>query len=160
MTDFKVLLEALVSARVEFIVVGGFAATTHGSARFTADLDVVYRRSSENLTRLVASLAPHDPYLRGAPPGLPFVWDAKTLEMGLNFTLVTKLGWIDLLGEITAGGRYEALLPATEMFKLFGLEVRCLSLARLIEVKRAAGRPKDFEAIAELEAILEESKKS
>jgi hypothetical protein len=33
-----------------------------------------------------------------------------------------------------------------------------LTLDKLIEVKRAAGRPKDFEAIAELEAIREERK--
>ena len=33
-----------------------------------------------------------------------------------------------------------------------------LDLDKLIEVKRAAGRPKDFEAIAELEAIREELK--
>jgi predicted nucleotidyltransferase len=42
--------------------------------------------------------------------------------------------------------------------RVFGVECRCLTLDKLIEVKRAAGRPKDFEAIAELEAILEERK--
>jgi hypothetical protein len=31
-----------------------------------------------------------------------------------------------------------------------------LNLDRLIEVKRAAGRPRDLEALAELEAIREE----
>ncbi len=154
MTDFGALLHALSGAGVEYLVIGGFAATTHGSARFTQDLDVVYRRTPENLERIVQALAPHAPYLRGAPPGLPFVWDERTLKMGLNFTLDTKLGWIDLLGEIVGGGGYEALLPATEIFLLFGLEVRVLSLHRLIEVKRAAGRPKDFEAIAELELLL------
>ena len=33
---------------------------------------------------------------------------------------------------------------------------RCLELARLIQVKRAAGRAKDLEVIAELEALREE----
>jgi hypothetical protein len=60
---------------------------------------VVYRRSPDNLDRLVSSLAPFRPYLRGAPPGLPFRWDQATLERGLNFTLVTTLGDLDLLGE-------------------------------------------------------------
>ena len=154
MTDFGALLEALAVAGVEYIVVGGFAATTHGSARFTSDLDIVYGRTPENMTRVVRALAPHAPYLRGAPPGLPFAWDERTLKMGLNFTLETKLGWIDLLGEIVGGGGYEALLPTTEMVLLFGLEVRVVALRRLIEVKRAAGRPKDFESIAELELLL------
>lgn len=57
------------------------------------------------------NLVPLKPYLRGAPPGLPFQWDADPLARGLNFTLVTALGDLDLLGEIIGGGRYEDLLP-------------------------------------------------
>ena len=52
-------------------------------------------------------MGPLKPYLRGAPPGLPFRFDADTLSRGLNFTLTTSLGWIDLLGEITGGGRFD-----------------------------------------------------
>ena len=92
--------------RVEYIVVGGAAALAHGSARFTQNLDVVYSRSPENLERLVSALRDLRPYLRGAPPGLPFVWDRVTLARGLNFTLETSLGQIDLLGEIPGGGTY------------------------------------------------------
>jgi predicted nucleotidyltransferase len=155
-TDFKAALRALTEAGVEFILVGGVAATVHGSARLTRDIDVVYRRTPSNIARLVAALTPYQPYLRGAPPGLPFRWDPPTIERGLNFTLVTQLGDIDLLGEIVGGGGYDSLMPATALVRVFGVECRCLNLDRLIEVKRAAGRPKDFEAIAELEAIREE----
>ena len=52
MTDFGQLIPLLVNARVEFIIVGGAAATAHGSARLTADLDIVYRRTKENVARL------------------------------------------------------------------------------------------------------------
>jgi len=155
-TDFPALLRCLSGAGVEYIVVGGAAATAHGSARLTQDLDVVYRRSGENIRRLASALGPHRPYLRGAPPGLPFQWDVRTLERGLNFTLATALGAIDLWGEIAGGGTYEALLPDCVTLEVFGTTCRCLGLERLIRVKRAAGRPKDLEAIAELEAILEE----
>ncbi|MFL6209218.1 MAG: hypothetical protein ACJ74W_10235 [Pyrinomonadaceae bacterium] len=158
MTDFRALLSVLVAARVDFIIVGGAAATAHGSARLTNDLDVVYSRTRENLARLVGALAPHAPYLRGAPPGLPFDWSEQTLRHGLNFTLTTTLGALDLLGEITGGGDYAALLPDVIPLQLYGLECKCLGLARLIHVKRAAGRPKDLEVVAELEAILEERK--
>jgi len=156
MTDFKALLRALTDAGVEFIVVGGVAATVHGSARLTRDVDVVYRRTPENLARLVAALTPYQPYLRGAPPGLPFRWDTATIIRGLNFTLTTQLGDLDLLGEIVGGGGYDNLLPSSTIIRVFDVECRCLNLDRLIEVKRAAGRPKDFEAVAELEAIREE----
>jgi predicted nucleotidyltransferase len=76
--------------------------------------------------------------------------------MGLNFTLTTSAGAIDLLGEVIGGGSYEELLPRTEEVTLFGASFRCVDLPTLIHLKRAAGRPKDFEAIAELEALLEE----
>lgn len=155
-TAFDRLIPRLVTAQVEFIIVGGAAAAVHGSARATEDLDVVYRRTPENVSRLVDALAPLQPYLRGAPPGLPFRWEERTIWNGLNFTLVTSLGAIDLLGEITGGGCYDDLLPDSERIQLFGVECLCLGLERLIQVKRAAGRPRDFEAIAELEAILEE----
>jgi predicted nucleotidyltransferase len=156
-TDFKGLLKALGQGDVEYILVGGVAAAAHGSARLTQDVDVVYARSPENLARLVAALAPYAPYPRGAPPGLPFRWSVETLRNGLNFTLTTTLGEIDLLGEIAGGGIYESLLQDSIMLRIFGIDCRCVTLRRLILLKRAAGRPRDFDAIAELEAILEEN---
>lgn len=156
MTLFDRLLRTLAQAGVKFVVVGGAAGTAHGSARFTRDLDIVYARDAANLDRLATSLAPFNPYLRGAPAGLPFAWDAATLAAGLNFTLVTSIGEIDLLGEISGGGRYEDLLDATTELTAFGVTCRYVTLEKLIALKRAAGRPKDFDAIAELEALLEE----
>jgi predicted nucleotidyltransferase len=157
--DLERALQELHRSGVEFIVVGGVATMAHGSARLTQDLDLVYARTSENVARLASALAPYAPYLRGAPPGLPFRWDPETIRRGLNFTLTTSLGDIDLLGEIVGGGGYDDLLPHSQIIKLSGVEYRCLSLARLIHVKRAAGRPKDLEAIAELEALREEQRK-
>jgi predicted nucleotidyltransferase len=160
MTQLETLLMALHDAHVEFIIVGGVAARAHGSSRLTDDLDVSYARSPANLARLVTALAPFTPYLRGAPPGLPFDWSVATLSAGLNFTLSTTTGAIDLLGEITGGGGYDALLPHTITISAFGLELQLLDLPWLIRVKRAAGRPKDLEVIAELEALQEEIDRS
>ncbi len=156
MTDFAILLAALDDGDVAFIIVGGLAATIHGSSRLTQDVDIVYERSDENIERLVSALSPHNPYLRGTPPGLPFEWSAGTLRRGLNFTLTTAVGDIDILGEIVGGGSYDDLLAHTTTVELFARAHRCLDLPRLIHVKRAAGRPKDLEVIAELEALLEE----
>ena len=157
MTDYNALLRILTENKVEFIIVGGAAATAHGSARLTFDLDIVYRRSRENIQRIVNALQPITPYLRGAPPGLPFSWDVQTVERGLNFTLTTTLGPLDILGEIAGGGSYEQLRPETITVEIWGSECLCLNLEGLIRVKRAAGRPKDLEAIAELQRILDES---
>ena len=160
MTWLQRLLSALADAGVEFILVGGIAARAHGASRLTQDVDISYRRSRANLERIVAALAPMKPYLRGAPPGLPFEWSAETLRRGLNFTLTTTVGDIDLLGEIVGGGRYEDLVPHSIVVIVFGHETRILDLPWLIQVKRAAGRPKDLEVIAELEALQEERGKA
>lgn len=159
MMNLRELLHLLAQHRVEFIIVGGVAATLHGSARSTQDLDIVYARSAGNHQRLVAALRGHRPYLRGAPPGLPFLWDEETIRHGLNFTLETDLGDLDLLGEIAGGGGYDELRPHSVEFEAFGLRLLCLDLDTLIRVKRAAGRPRDQEAIAELLVIREERDK-
>jgi hypothetical protein len=146
----------LIGHGVRFILVGGWAAALHGSARSTTDVDIVYARDRDNLNRLAEALRPLAPYLRGAPPGLPFTWDAKTLHFGLNFTLTTTRGALDLLGEVAGGGPYEALLPHSTEVEAHGLRFRVVTLDKLIELKRAAGRVKDLEAIAELIALREE----
>ena len=158
MIQFKLLLSSLQAQGVSFVIIGGVAATLHGSARVTFDLDVVYDRSPENLERLVRALAPFQPYLRGAPPGLPFRFDAETLKRGLNFTFTTTEGPIDLLGELAGVGSFPEVFANSVSAQLFGAEYRFLDLEALIASKRAAGRPKDFEAIAELETIRQERK--
>ena len=155
--DLDRLLAVLHEANVQFVIIGGVAATIHGSARLTGDLDVVYGRDRENLERLVSALQPLEPYLRGAPPGLPFRFDADTLRKGLNFTLTTTAGPLDLLGEVAGLGGYENALEHSIEVQLFGSATRCLNLEALIRAKRAAGRPRDLETIAELEAVREES---
>jgi len=157
--EYRKLLETLASAQVEFVLIGGLAANLHGSARVTLDVDVVYARNRDNIGRVVEALRSFTPYLRGAPPGLPFTWDEKTIRMGLNFTLTTTLGDIDLLGEVAGGGNYEQLLPHSLELEAFGMKLRCVTLERLIQLKRAAARPKDWEALAELQALLEERRR-
>ena len=157
MIDIPEVLRRLAGAGVEFMVVGGVAAIAHGSARLTQDLDIVYRRTPDNLGRLVGALAPLAPYLRGAPAGLPFRWDEDTLRRGLNFTLTTSAGDLDVLGEVTGGGGFDHLLPRTGEVEAFGCRFRCVDLETLIRLKRAAGRPKHLEAMAELETLRDEA---
>jgi hypothetical protein len=158
--EFSNVVGLLINAEVELIVIGGLAAQAHGSARITQDCDFLYRRTPENIARLTTALAPHTPYLRGAPPGLPFHFDAETVRRGLNFTLVTDLGDLDLLGEVSGVGSYEAVLPHAVKLAVFGQSALVIDLPWLIRSKRAAGRPKDLEAIAELEALLAERERA
>jgi predicted nucleotidyltransferase len=156
---FKSLLEILTQADVQFILIGGVAANLHGSARATFDIDIVYARSQKNLAAIASALSPLTPYLRGAPPGLPFRLDETTLASGLNFTLSTAMGDLDLFGEVAGGGTYENLLAKSMWTEIDDLRIRCATLDQLIFLKNAAGRPKDFESVAELLAIKEEQEK-
>src|SRR5438552_17955194 len=148
--DLAQIIPPLVAAEIEFILIGGKAAILHGSARVTFDTDLVYDRGKSNLERIAAFLKPYRPYLRAPPPGLPFVLDVPTLRNGLNFTLTPDLGDLDLLGELVGGGGYRDLLPHTFEVEAFGVKFKCVDLPTLIKLKRAAGRPKDFESLAEL----------
>ncbi len=158
--DFGGIVGVLVDRSVEVILIGGLAAQAHGAARLTQDTDFLYSRSPENIHRLAVALAPHHPYLRGAPRGLPFRFDAPTIQRGLNFTLTTDLGDIDFLGEVAGIGGYDAALPHSIRLPVFERELAVLDLPTLIRSKRAAGRPKDLEAIAELEALLVERERT
>ena len=158
-TEIEAILTRLSQGQVEFVVIGGVAALAHGSARVTFDVDVCYQRTRENIERLCQVLAPLHPTLRGAPPDLPFKFDAPTVLAGLNFTLSTDLGDLDLLGEVAGLRDYEAAQSVSETLSLYGLPMQVLTLEGLLAAKRAAGRQKDIEAIVELEALLELKKR-
>lgn len=154
---FRELLESLTSADVRFVVIGGVALVLRGSARLTVDLDICYGRDASNIDRLAAALAPHHPRLRGAPPELPFIWDAQTLRSGLNFTLKTDLGDLDILGEVTGLGRYDDVARLATPQDVAGLRLNVLSLDGLERAKRAAGRVKDLLDLEEISEIRRQS---
>ncbi len=154
--NFAYFLPKLVERGVDFILIGGGAAIAHGLARTTYDVDIVYNREISNLERLVEALQGIDLYYRGAPPGLPFLWDIATLSAGLNFTLTSTRGDIDLLGQAAGDGTWSGLQQDVELMQLYDHPVRVVTLSRLIELKQAAGRPKDFEIIAELQTLQSE----
>lgn len=152
--DLQKLIEALCRHQVEFIIVGGMAAVAQGAPVTTFDLDICYRRTPENLERLVVALSPFNPTLRGAPEELPFVFDARTLSMGCNFTLSTDAGDVDLLGELTVIGSYDALEPKAQTLDIFGFPVKVMHLRDLIRVKEAIGRLKDRAVLEILKETL------
>lgn len=148
-------LKSLIEHKVEFVIVGGVAIIAHGVPYATFDLDFCYARTLENLKKIVAALERFKPRLRGFPADLPFVWDERTLQNGTNFTLETEIGDIDLLGEVAGVGSYIEVLNNSATLKLFGDDVRVLSLDGLIKAKKAAGRPKDLFVLPQLETLQE-----
>ncbi len=152
-TDFQRLVEALSERRVDYIIIGGVAMVLHGSSRTTQDFDICYERSPTNLQALAAALSPFHTTLRGAPADLPFRLDAATLRSGLNFTLSTDLGDIDLLGEVTGVGGFRELIDEAVWMDVYGQRVAVMGLGSLERAKRSAGRLKDLADLAEIAEI-------
>ena len=149
------ILPILNEADVEYVVIGGVAMVAHGSARATFDIDLCYQRSKDNIEKLCQALKPFHPRLRGAPKDLPFQFDGRTISSGLNFTLATDLGDIDLLGEVAGLGSYDAVFKVSEPKNIEGIPCRILSLDGLFRSKSAAGREKDIEALKEIKGLKE-----
>ncbi len=151
---FEQILATLVDAGVRFVVIGGVAATVHGSARLTNDIDICYDTSPDNLEKLVRLLTKWHAYLRGVEPGLPFVLDVRALRTTPIMTLTTDLGDIDLLDTVPGVGTYDAVVRASETAAIGDVEFRALKLEALIASKKAVRRPRDLEHLVELEALL------
>jgi hypothetical protein len=149
-------LRVLTAHGVRFVLIGGFAAVIRGSPVITGDIDICYARDKENLEHLAEALRELQATLRGAPPDLPFLLDARTLKNGDHFTFATRVGPMDCLGTPagTAGFR-DVDADATDE-DLDGLTVRVASLDDLIRMKRSAGRPKDRIALEWLGNLREE----
>jgi hypothetical protein len=150
-----IAVQTLADAGVEFVLIGGWAAILNGSVRTTRDLDICYARTPENHRRLAAALSPFLHRPRDFPMGVPFIWDATTLSHGTVFTLTTTLGSIDLLAEVDGLGSYQQVKASAKLVDAFDRSVWTLDLRGLIDSKRAAGRPKDLQALPELESLLE-----
>ncbi len=147
------LLSALSAGELDFVVIGGIAAGAHGSVAFTQDLDVAYAPDDRNLDRLGAVLVGLGARLRGVTDDVPFVPDGRTLRRTRVLTLDTAAGWLDLLAEPDGAPVYAQLRERAVDEDVGGIVVRVASLADLIAMKKAAGRPKDLIAVEELEAI-------
>ena len=152
--SFASMLSGLTKKKVRFVVVGGVAAAAHGSSRVTNDLDICYDAEAVNIGALASVLAGWKAYPRGIEEGLPFIMDERTLRNAPILTLTTREGDIDVMDRIAGVGPYDAVRRHSEAVSALGVRFRVLDLPSLIKAKRAAGRPRDFDHLPELEALL------
>ncbi len=153
MAKFVDALRLLAAEGVEVILVGMLSAVVRGAPATTFDIDIVHRRTPENVERLLRVLLAIDAVHRGDARRI-----APTAERLLgpgHQLLSTRLGDIDCLGQLHDGETYEELLTHSDPMPLGdGLALRILRLEALIAIKRAAGRPKDLAVIPLLEETL------
>lgn len=148
------LLGVLVRHEVEFIVVGGVAAVINGAPVTTQDLDILHRRTPDNVRRLVAAVTELDATFRTDSRGIRP--NESHLSASGHALLKTKLGVLDALGTIETNTTYDDVLDDTFITVVDGMPIRVLKLERLIKVKEQLGRPKDLRMLIELRATLAE----
>jgi hypothetical protein len=141
---------------VRYVVIGGFAGKLRGSTILTVDVDVCYARDPANLASLAAALGELHATLRGAPEGLPFRLDAKTLANGDAFTFVTDAGDLDVLGTPAGVSGFDELARNATDLDLDDLVVRVAAIDDLIRMKRASARPRDLAHLEVLMALRDE----
>jgi hypothetical protein len=151
--DLTTLLERLLAADVEFVLVGGLAAVVQGAPLTTFDVDVVHRRTDENVDCLMAFLTSVGARYRNRP-GSPLLPQRNALLGPGHSLFMTDLGPLDALGAIEGGADYDQLLPESLSVSIGGRTVHVLSLAKIVDLKRASSDPKDKLRLPVLEAVL------
>ncbi|MFL5483714.1 MAG: hypothetical protein ACJ8AK_16150 [Gemmatimonadaceae bacterium] len=158
--SFASMLGGLTKIKIRFVVIGGVAAAIHGSSRVTNDLDICYDAGDRaNVAALARLLAGWKAYPRGVEQDLPFIMDDRTMRGAPIMTLATTEGDLDIMDRVAGVGDYAIVRKHSQEITALGLSFQVIDLAWLIKAKRAAGRPRDFDHLPELEALLELRKK-
>jgi hypothetical protein len=151
--DLSAVLEGLIEAGVEFILVGGLAAVVQGAPVTTMDVGVVHNQSSENIARLLAFLKSIGAFHRR--PDDEMIRPKKGDISGMGHALfTTRLGPLDVLAVIEEGRAYEDLLEHTVEIEFRGHTIRVLDLKTLVELKRSSKDLKDRQRLPVLEETL------
>ena len=155
MFDPDEILRVLDRYRVEFVLIGGMAATLHGSDVVTFDLDVAPRSTRDNLERLSAALEDLDASLRveGEPGGVAFDPHRELFERTQVLNLVTRAGDLDVVMMPAGSSGYDDLRRDALAISISGVSILVASLADVIRSKEAANREKDRAVLPALKRL-------
>lgn len=153
MQNFGQLLQRLTDAGLEFVLVGGFAAVSHGSFQLTRDVDICAVLTEGNVAKLRQALGDWNPRHRMTPQKLSFLLHPPAGEAIENLYLQTDMGMVDILTSIKGVGDFQRVNTTAEILEVDGQKVRVISLGDLITAKEAMGREKDLITAKELRAI-------
>ena len=134
--DFRDLFRVLNEEEAEFLVVGAHAVIYHTEPRYTKDLDLWVKPTSENAERVYRALARF-----GAP-----LLDISTMDF-CNPDLVYQIGVapnrIDVLMGVSGVDFNSAWADRVES-TYGGIPIRIMGKTSLMAAKKAAGRPQDL----------------
>ena len=155
MSQLNKLVERLIVSRVEFVLVGGFAAVAHGVSLVTQDVDVCCRFTPQNLRAIEAAVTDLHPVHRMTPQKLPFVLTDDLCASLKNIYLNTDLGPLDCLSSVLGVGDFDEVKGRSIELPLPIGICPVLDIDGLIAAKAATNRTHDRMTILQLKAIKE-----
>jgi hypothetical protein len=155
--DPEAILRTLLEREVQYVLIGGLAATLYGSPFVTTDADIVPARDTENLVRLAQALSDLQARIRveGEPEGIPFDISSSMLSAVDILNLVTRHGDLDLTFTPSGTQGFTDLRRAASDIEIHGVRVSVASLADVIRSKEAADREKDRLVLPTLRQLLD-----
>lgn len=150
MFDPRKIIETLNRHRVEYITLGGIAATLYGCPEQTYDLDILDADTPDNRQRLLAALGE-----------IEAQWDVPLTDAVLQrqpvFVLNTKFGDLDILNEVLGIGICEQAKAHAQQVAIGEQQMTILDLPTLTVTKEAAAdpNPRKQSAIGYLKALLQ-----
>ena len=151
--DLSAIIEGLIKADVQFILVGGLAAVIQGAPVMTMDVDIVHNQSTENISKLLNFLRSINAIYRRPDNKIIEPKEEDFSEMG-HVLLTTRLGPLDVLAFIEEGKTYGDLFPHSIEIEFRDYKIRVLDIKILTELKRISKSPKDKQRLAVLEETL------
>jgi len=153
MSDHLNLLRRLTDAGIQFVIVGGYAGVVHGCSYVTQDIDICCLFSPANLLALQQALADLHPVHRMTPGRKPLSLTAERAARFTNLYLDTDLGRLDCLSAVAGLGDYGKVKQASEPIEVEGMRLHVLTLDALIRSKQSLNRPRDQQALRQLQAL-------
>lgn len=147
------LLARLVQHNVRFVLIGGYACIVHGGTLNTVDVDVCCDFTPENLLHLQEAIADLNPVHRMTPQRLPLILTVENCKNLNNLYLDTDLGQLDCVSVVQGLGDFDQVNERCETIEVEQVQLKVLNRDALIQSKKAMNRPRDREAVRELEAI-------
>jgi len=153
MQNLGSLLDTLLKAKIDFVLIGGFASVIHGSSMVTQDIDVCMMINPAQIEKLRDCLREFNPTHRMTPKRLSFLEFPSDVSSLKNVYLETDLGVLDVISEVTGVGSFAAVSAHAAEIEIYGKKCKVISLEDLIASKKALGRGKDLVVVRELEVI-------
>jgi hypothetical protein len=148
----EAIFRSLAEHSVEYVLVGGLAATAHGASIVTLDTDICFRQTPENCERLARSLEPLGAEIFPTRSvAIPIT--GELLQTHRIVHLRTQAGRLDVMATVPGLGLYEEIFPGAAIVAIGDLQIPILSLDQLIKAKSVLDQPKDREHLDQLLAI-------